>query len=102
MYIYHLKMKYLLLIILTICAVSVKSQNLCISTNTNIFTGPGPQSVITSDFNNDGFSDFAVGNYSSGSVSIHLGNGNGTFTSAGNISVTDPNDLCSADFNNDG
>jgi hypothetical protein len=41
--------------------------------------GQTPQAVITADFNNDGKRDLAVANEGSTSVSILLGNGNGTF-----------------------
>ena len=42
-------------------------------------TGFGPTSVAVGDFNGDGKLDLAVGNASAGTVSILLGNGNGTF-----------------------
>ena len=47
--------------------------------------GPGPISVVTGDFNKDGFLDLAVANQGGGSnpsVSILAGNGDGTFQSA--------------------
>ena len=42
-------------------------------------TGTAPYAVATGDFNGDGFTDFAVENYTSGTVSVFLGNGDGTF-----------------------
>ncbi|CAF3872343.1 unnamed protein product [Adineta steineri] len=68
-------------------------------------TGLGPTSLITSDFNQDSINDLAVTNSDSDTISVFLGNGNGTFRtskiySTGNKSK--PHDLKSADFNNDG
>src|SRR5437763_2226662 len=49
----------------------------------------GSQFVLTSDFNNDGIADLLVLNQgtSPGSISILLGNGDGTFQSPINISM---------------
>ncbi|CAF0761016.1 unnamed protein product [Adineta steineri] len=68
-------------------------------------TGLDPTSLITSDFNQDSINDLAVTNSDSDTISVFLGNGNGTFRtskiySTGNKSK--PRDLKSADFNNDG
>jgi hypothetical protein len=41
--------------------------------------GERPNSVAVGDFNGDGKSDLVVANENSGSVSVRLGNGNGTF-----------------------
>jgi hypothetical protein len=67
--------------------------------------GNVPWSATTADFNGDGFLDLAVANYSDGTVSILLGNSDGTFTAAPNspIPVTfDPESIVAADFNGDG
>jgi subtilisin-like proprotein convertase family protein len=53
------------------------------SAPTNFFVGASPLSVATGDFNNDSKADLAVANFGgffSGSVSILLGTGTGTFT----------------------
>lgn len=73
------------------------------TTSTNFTVGNNPYQVISTDFNNDGFKDLAtINGTSSGSVSILLGNGTGTFGSAINFSVSPyPQSICSADFNND-
>jgi hypothetical protein len=46
--------------------------------------GPSPASVAVADFNGDGIPDLAVANYgqASGTVSVLLGNGDGTFQAA--------------------
>jgi hypothetical protein len=44
--------------------------------------GGNPQFAATADFNRDGMLDLAVANYGTGSVSILLGNGDGTFQSS--------------------
>ena len=65
--------------------------------------GASPQSVVTADFNNDGRMDVATSNSGSNSVSVLLGNGNGTFQPARNSSAgTWPLSLAVGDFNNDG
>ena len=68
-----------------------------------------PRGVVTAFFNNDQFLDIAIANSfqndggSSGTVSLLMGNGNGTFQNAVNYTVGDgPYDLIKADFNNDG
>src|SRR5690348_5722251 len=56
------------------CTITFKPKNLAIGTN--------PQTIVTGDFNRDGNPDFAVADYnggSAGSVSVILGNGDGTF-----------------------
>jgi hypothetical protein len=46
-----------------------------------------PQGIVAGDFNNDGYVDLAVTNYSGSSVSIFLNDGTGHFTSPFNIGV---------------
>src|SRR5271155_525891 len=45
-------------------------------------TGTNPQAMAAGDFNNDGNLDFAVANSTANTVSILLGNGDGTFQPA--------------------
>ncbi|HEY1256458.1 MAG TPA: FG-GAP-like repeat-containing protein, partial [Terracidiphilus sp.] len=65
-----------------------------------------PGSMVTADFNGDGKLDLAiVGDYiNSGGITILLGNGDGTFTSAGpNIDLNASFDfIATGDFNGDG
>jgi hypothetical protein len=65
-----------------------------------------PQDVVTADFNNDGKLDLATSNYDDagdGSVSVLLGNGNGSFQPARTF-ATGPYafSLTAGDFNSDG
>jgi VCBS repeat protein len=69
--------------------------------------GTGPSDVASSDLNGDGKVDLAVANTTSSTVSILLGNGNGTFTDAplSPVSVgaaAGPEGTAAADFNLDG
>ncbi|HEY3051879.1 MAG TPA: VCBS repeat-containing protein [Thermoanaerobaculia bacterium] len=58
---------------------------------------------MVSDFTADGKSDLAVMSQSSDNVSVFIGNGNGTFTPAGNYRVgVKAFGLAVADFNSDG
>jgi hypothetical protein len=79
------------------------------SVTSNIFpridtaTGVDPVAVAAADFNGDGNTDLAVVNHTDNTVSILLGNGDGTFNpltplTAGNGPVA----IVSADFNGDG
>jgi hypothetical protein len=65
--------------------------------------GLSPYSVAVADFNGDGKPDLAVANENSNSVSVLLGNGDGTFQTAKNFAVdTDPRQMGVADVNRDG
>ncbi|MGN7402697.1 FG-GAP-like repeat-containing protein [Cytobacillus praedii] len=69
-------------------------------------SGLSPDSIISDDFNGDGFPDLAVVNGIGNTVSVFLGNGTGTFAlapgspfSSAGLSASD---IASADFNGDG
>ncbi|CAF4149908.1 unnamed protein product, partial [Adineta steineri] len=65
----------------------------------------GPQSIISTDFNKDGHWDLAITDYSSNSISILFGIGNGSFQQPAMVygsGGTNPYGLVSEDFNKDG
>ena len=67
--------------------------------------GTSPYQVATGDFNRDGKLDFAAVNNGSGTVSVLLGNGDGTYAAAATSpeSVgTSPSGIAAGDFNRDG
>ncbi len=68
-------------------------------------TGNYAYQTAVADYNSDGQMDIAVTNANDNAIRILLGNGTGSFTQATNspISVgTNPQSICSDDFNNDG
>jgi hypothetical protein len=73
----------------------------------SLITGLGatdPVSVAVADFDGDGRLDFAVCNYSTNTISVYLGNGNGTFrlTSTTPVVLNGPSFVAVSDFNGDG
>jgi hypothetical protein len=96
-------------------SVFLNSGNGTFPTRTDFSTGVGPTAVTVGDFNEDGNLDLAVAtecgltngcNQDQGpaSVSVLLGNGNGTFQTQVNypISATEPVSITAADLNGDG
>ncbi len=67
-------------------------------------TGTYPSSVTTGDLNGDGMPDLAITNPRSSTVSVLLGNGNGTFKSQQTFTTGGggPNSVKVADLNGDG
>ena len=66
-------------------------------------TGSGPSSVAVSDFNGDGRPDLVIANVGFASVSVLLGNGDGTFQPAHNFAAgRSPIAVVVSDFNGDG
>ena len=79
---------------------SAASLNFSSSTLTS---GSNPYRMAQGDFNLDGKTDLAVANLSSNTVSVFMGNGDGTFQAAQNISVSNyPFSVSVGDFNGDG
>ncbi len=65
--------------------------------------GSNPSSVAVGDFNGDGIPDLAVANSEDNTVSVLLGQGDGTFTSQPTLEVGSfPNCVAVGDFNGDG
>jgi FG-GAP-like repeat/RTX calcium-binding nonapeptide repeat (4 copies) len=65
--------------------------------------GGDPQAVATADFNGDGRLDLVVANYSSNTVSVLMGNGNGTFQPASSYATgANPRSVAVGDFTGDG
>jgi VCBS repeat protein/putative Ig domain-containing protein len=70
-----------------------------------IAVGNQPEAIVAGDFNNDGKLDLAIANYGDGTVTLLLGNGDGTFTPASSSPYAVgqvPIAIAAADFNGDG
>jgi len=78
------------------------------ATGSPITVGQQPSSIVLGDFNTDGNQDFAVTNFKDNTLSLFLGNGDGTFKQATGspftlpTTTTGPIAMTSADFNSDG
>ncbi len=69
----------------------------------NFGVGSNPQSVAVGDFNGDGRPDLTVANQGSATVSVLLGNGDGTFAPLMDFSVgLSPSSMAIGDLNGDG
>jgi hypothetical protein len=90
--------------ILGTASVEPGSGSMSFTSSSSSITGNGSYSVVTGDFNGDGILDLAVTNSLSNTVSILLGNGNGTFTATQNGPATGngPLGIVAGDFNGDG
>lgn len=67
------------------------------------FSGSGAYAVGVGDFNGDGHPDLAIAYYSSATVQVLLGNGDGTFTAGETLSTgSGPAFVVVSDFNGDG
>ena len=78
------------------------------ATGSPIALGKQPSAMVTGDFNADGNQDFVVANFADDTLSVFLGNGNGTFKEetgspfALGSSVAGPIAMVARDFNGDG
>ena len=68
------------------------------ATGSPITVGTFPEGIVTGDFNGDGKADLAVATISSNSVSILLGNGDGTFRTPTTVGIS-PLQVVVADLN---
>jgi hypothetical protein len=69
---------------------------------TNLITPAGPSGIITTSLRNNNISDIITANNGAGTISVFLGNGDGTFAARSDIPVGNgPIALVSADFNGD-
>src|SRR2546426_6435413 len=76
---------------------------LCAAPFLSFDTGSFPLSVAIGDLNGDGKSDLAVANYDPGTVSVLLGNGDGTFEAKRDYSMgSGPYSVAIGDLNGDG
>ncbi len=65
--------------------------------------GTNPGGIVTADFNHDSMQDLAIANQDSNTVSILLGNGDGTFSPAPSLTTgNQPGAIVAGDFNSDG
>jgi uncharacterized repeat protein (TIGR01451 family) len=71
--------------------------------SSSISVGTQPTGLVTGDFNGDGKVDLAVANSGNDTVTILLGNGDGTFTAGTPVTAgAGPHWLVTGDFNEDG
>lgn len=69
----------------------------------NYAVGQSPQAIVSADFNNDHIVDLAVANYTDSTVSVLLGNTNGSFQPAlTSPTGANPVSLAVGDFDGDG
>lgn len=75
------------------------------ATASPITVGNGPDAIVTADLNGDGKLDLAVANYLDNTLTILLGNGDGTFTPASSSPISvgaGPSSIAVGDFNSSG
>ncbi|HEX6896569.1 MAG TPA: VCBS repeat-containing protein, partial [Bryobacteraceae bacterium] len=71
------------LVVLLLCFIGVKpvSAQAVVFSRTDIsISGKQPSSIFAADVNNDGHPDVITGNMADSSISVLLGNGDGTFS----------------------
>jgi len=99
----HFRSHFLLTLLLLVMPALASAQNNMFSTIPNIAVGTNPLAVAVGDFNGDGIPDLAVANSGSNSVSVLIGNGDGSYWLAANFNVgAYPAAIATGDFNHDG
>src|SRR6202167_3130500 len=84
-------------------ASTLVSTNFPSTPSSSVAAGTQPTGLVTGDFNGDGKIDLAIANSGSNTVSMLLGNGDGTFTAGTHVAVgSRPAWLVTGDFNEDG
>ncbi|PYE89560.1 FG-GAP repeat domain-containing protein [Phyllobacterium leguminum] len=74
-----------------------------IQSNQQIYpVGTLPNSLVASDFNRDGVTDFATTNKTSNNITAYFSQAGGTFFQQTYNTLSSPYPIASADFNNDG
>jgi hypothetical protein len=92
---------FALLLVLAAAAVTARAQSFSLPIHRNV--GANPNTAAVGDFNADGKPDVAVGNTLGASVTIALGNGDGTFVSSNEYNTDlNPEGTAVGDFNKDG
>jgi len=79
--------------------------NFTTASGSPIAVGNQPWAILAGDFNNDGKLDLATANNGDGTVTLLLGNGDGTFSQASGSPYSvggNPDAITAADFNGDG
>src|SRR5256886_2856680 len=94
------KLPTLVVILLAALEIAPLSSARIFLTGRNYPSGGSPAAAVVQDFNNDGIADIASAN---GTVSVFLGNSDGTFGAANTFPVgADATEIASADLNGDG
>src|SRR5438093_8651438 len=90
-------------VLLSMAATAVAAETVSLTARRDFPVDSASINVVAGDFNRDGAMDMAVANYFSGTVSVLLGNGDGSFRPATSVTVgANPWGIAVGDFNGDG
>lgn len=95
-----------ILVLLSLTSSSANAAAVAFKPAANYPVGTNPKAVAAADFDRDGHVDLAIANQGAageaGNISILIGNGDGTFKSATNLTgEKNPSVMAAADFNRD-